>query len=88
MSFKSIAQLKADVKQHAEHLEYEVIKGEVAAKIEKEALEGGFELDYYIPLSGDAEILRKISNELSVLGYRTNVETHHPTYNLLYVNWE
>lgn len=86
MSFKTATQLKIDANKYAESKTLEVIRGELATKLEKEANEGGRQIEYFNPSSVNNDHLTAVLNELNSLGYKAEIK-ETVEYKLLTINW-
>lgn len=86
MSFKTATELKIDANKNAESKTLEAIREEVATKLEKEANEGGHQVEYFNPSSVNKDHLTTVVNELNSLGYRAEIK-ETVEYKLLTINW-
>ena len=86
MSFKTVSELKAEAKTYAQNKTLEVIREEIATKLQNEANEGGRKVEYYNPLSVEKASLDVVTDELNSLGYKAEIKQNSDYY-LLTINW-
>lgn len=86
MSFKTVTELKAEANTYAQNKTLEVIREEIATKLQNEANEGGKQVEYFNPLAVEKASLDVVTDELNSLGYKAELKQHNDYY-LLTINW-
>ncbi|WP_288384259.1 hypothetical protein [uncultured Acinetobacter sp.] len=86
MNFKTASQLKIDVAQYGQLKTVEMIRTEIAEKIDNEARQGGSQIEYFNPISVNPMFLDTVVDELNSLGYRVDIKVSS-NYRLLLISW-
>ena len=86
MSFKTVTELKAEANTYAQNKTLEVIREEIATKLQNEANEGGKQVEYFNRLAVEKASLDVVTDELNSLGYKAELKENSDYY-LLTINW-